>query len=149
MCLIQSWMQDKANDYLLVSFLLSSHALPFTYPNFTHLSRPRSFLPFWWSLLDFPLAFQSSLDLFFFFFNGNTCNIWKFSGQGWNQSISCNLCQSCSNARYFNLLCWARDWICVSAATRADENGFCNPPHHSRHFPRSLFYIYFFFSFPF
>ena len=32
-------------------------------------------------------------------FFGHTCNIWKFLGQGLNQSCSCNLCHSWGNVR--------------------------------------------------
>ena len=40
--------------------------------------------------------FIFTLDIFFFF--GCTCSIWKFLGQGSNQSHSFNLHHSCSNA---------------------------------------------------
>ena len=36
--------------------------------------------------------------IFFFFFNGHTCNIWKFLGQGLNLSCSSNLHHNCGNA---------------------------------------------------
>ena len=36
--------------------------------------------------------------LFLFFFFRHPCSIWKFQGQGWNPSRSCELRHSCSNA---------------------------------------------------
>ena len=50
------------------------------------------FVCLFFSLEDFPLS------VFFFFFFGHTFSIWKFLGQGWNMSRSCNLDHSCSNA---------------------------------------------------
>ena len=38
----------------------------------------------------------------FFSFYGNTQGIWKFLGQEFNLSLSCNLRHSCSSARSFN-----------------------------------------------
>ena len=48
-----------------------------------------------------------------------TSSIWKFWGQGLNLSYSCDLCHSCSNARPFNLLPWARDQTHNLAVTKA------------------------------
>jgi len=62
---------------------------------------------------------------FFFHFYGHTHSIWKFLGQGLNLSHSCNLCHSCSKAKYFNSLHWAWDWTHTSRATRAAVVGFC------------------------
>ena len=45
--------------------------------------------------------------------------IWKLPGQRLDQSCSCDLCHSCSNAGSFNPLHQARDWTCTSTATRA------------------------------
>ena len=36
---------------------------------------------------------------FFLFFNGHTCSVWKFLGQGLNPSCSCDLCHNISNTR--------------------------------------------------
>ena len=33
--------------------------------------------------------YHSFVNMFFIFFNGHACSIWKFLGQGWNQSCSC------------------------------------------------------------
>ena len=52
------------------------------------------------------------------------CGIWKFPGQGLNPSHSCDLCCSCSNARYFNPLHWAGDQTSASIATQATAVGF-------------------------
>ena len=48
------------------------------------------------------------------FFNGCTCGIWKFLGQGLNPSHSCNPCRWCGSAESFDPLCQARDWTCTS-----------------------------------
>ena len=52
------------------------------------------------------------------------CGIWKFPGQGLNPSHSCDLCCSCSNARYFNPLHWDGDQTSASIATQATAVGF-------------------------
>ena len=52
-------------------------------------------------------------------FNGCTCSIWKFLGQGLNPSCTCNLCRSCDNAGSFKPLCQARDQTHTSAVTTA------------------------------
>ena len=49
-------------------------------------------------------------------FYGRTHGKRKFPGQGLNASGSCNLCQSCSNVRSFNPLCWSGDWTHTSTA---------------------------------
>ena len=61
---------------------------------------------------------------FFLFFNGHTCSVWKFLGQGLNPSCSCDLCHRCSNTGSFHPLHWARDQTCTSVATGATETGF-------------------------
>ena len=60
-----------------------------------------------------------------FFFNVCTYGIWKFLGQGPNPS------HSCSSARSFNPLCWARDWTCSSAVAELLQSG-------------SFFFLFFF-----
>jgi len=44
---------------------------------------------------------------------------WKFPGQRLNPSYSCNLSQSCGNARSFNPLHGVRDWTCATTANWA------------------------------
>ena len=54
-----------------------------------------------------------------FYFNGHTCGIWKFQGEGLNTSHSCKLCHSCSDTKSFNPLHQAREWTHASAVTQA------------------------------
>ena len=51
------------------------------------------------------------------FFNGHTHGLWRFPGQGWNQSCSCDLWWH--KARSFNPLHQARDWTHTSTGTPA------------------------------
>ena len=44
-------------------------------------------------------ALENIRDIYIYF-----CGIWKFLGQGFNPSCSCNLCHSCGNTRSFNPL---------------------------------------------
>ena len=69
-----------------------------------------------YSLLTFPQ--------FWDFFDGCTCGMWKFPGQGSSQSCGCNLYPSCGNARSFNPLCQAKDQTCASTATQVTALGF-------------------------
>ena len=46
-------------------------------------------------------------------------SMWKFLGKGLDLSCSCDLYCSCSNARSFNLLCWAGNQTHTSVATIA------------------------------
>ena len=55
------------------------------------------------------------------FFNGLTCSIWKFLGQGLHLSCSYDPKHSYSNTGSFNLLCRARNQTCASTVTRAAE----------------------------
>ena len=58
----------------------------------------------------------------FFFFNGHTCGIWKFPGQGLNL-LSCNLHCSCGNAEPFNPLHHAEDQTHTFAVTQTTAVG--------------------------
>ena len=51
-------------------------------------------------------------SLFFFPFFGPPGHM-AFLDQRSDPSHICDLCHSCSNTRFFNPLCWARDWICI------------------------------------
>ena len=57
--------------------------------------------------------------IYLFFFNGCTCCLWKFLGQGLNPSCGCDLCYNCSNTKSFNSLFQAGAKTCASAAPLA------------------------------
>ena len=57
-------------------------------------------------------------------FYGHTHSIWKFLGQGWNLSNSCDLCCRGGNATSFNPLLPAGDKPHPSAATQTTAGGF-------------------------
>ena len=68
------------------------------------------------NILSTPVQYLSCIIMWlslFFTFYGHTCGIWKFAGQGLNPS--------CSNARSFNPLCWARE--------RSNPSHHSNPRH--------------------
>lgn len=80
----------------------------------------------WWSgvsSMPFALKFTKKISYFlhvnlsiFFFFLATLWHI-EFSTQGSDLSCSCKLQHSCSNARSFNPLCWARDRTCRFCCT--------------------------------
>ena len=51
-----------------------------------------------------PSFSNNSQDFSFLFFNGFTCDIWKFPVWGWDKSHCCDLHHSCSNTGSFNPL---------------------------------------------
>ena len=81
-----------------------------------------------------PLQHLAFSFFFFFFFPifGYTCGIWKFLGQGSNQSCICDPCHSCSNT---SLTLCARPGIESMPPQR--QAGF-NPLCHSRN---SIYYF--------
>ena len=63
---------------------------------------------------------------FFFLFVWHTHSIWKFPGQGWHPSCSCDLHHSFSNTSPFNPLRWARESnppVCSDPSCCKDNTG--------------------------
>ena len=107
--------------YLFISYFLPS-------PTKCKLYESRKVLCLFW--LCFSVVFTF---FFFFFFFCHSCGIWKFPGQGWILSHSCDLHHSCSNAR--SLTPCVGPGIKPSAQQR--QHRVLNPLHHSGN-PSSL-----------
>ena len=88
----------------------------------------------------FPQGYiQPYLEISFFLsFSATPCSIWKFLGQGSNQSWSWDLCDSCSNTG--SLTYYSRPEI-KPVPLQRQARSLINPLHHSRHSIQRLFLI--------
>ena len=123
----------QSNAYIVVCFNICS-VHKYSYINY-ELLLLKQFDTFWFTIVKPLIKLEADqqlnsyfhippLFMYLLFFYGCIHSVQKFPSQGLNQSHSCNQSCSCSNARCFNPLHWARNQTCTSAATQAIAVGF-------------------------